>query len=1291
MFKRFCTSAVIVGAILLVLSFVSIAADAQSVGGQSAAIQTPILTPNGTIVLGSKSIWRKASWSNIMMCIDSDAICSMFEIFNLGRGDINPVFFMNIEQGPTENGSFFSADIRDWMDNDVKLGTYRLSLGLLEDGLIKVESVAVLDDVKVLKSRYSKFEFPPYIILSGEYTKGGESISFDGNNTITLIGEQLEDATISFFPDSSGKSFKIIPQSCSKFVISPNAITFYANKDGVMSFLLDIRDSQIAGGSSELSPNGIDFWEIDRLHLPDYGASRNFVMNPSFEAGLRYWGYPCFAEGLIPVKYQDFYRLDDKQAHSGSHSLRIKALPIRCPLPLGPFALPFISGKNYTLSFYAKGSIEKNLMVSLWGRQLRHGGLFDKSVTTFAIDNEWKRYTTPLVPTDRFGGVYLKAQLTGAVSDDAEETVWIDDVQIEEGELTDFTQAPVAAQMVSTARGNFLEFGDKPDFELHIQSQPNSEGSVSLAVEDFFFNKIFEDTYQFKTDDTGKSVVVLDKLSTKVTNEKLRGVYAVNSVFTVDGIERPYKDYFRFSVMDFLDNTHKNKNIFNLHYVYSLQAGGPDMERFVQREQQIGFGSITYDFGSFANDLDYDLDKERMDILEKYGIECVGRPVLKLHNGINGEISEQDGSIKMYNIKSRIDPTDEELAVFESICAVKAKSRPWNKIWWFTGESNPGVMPLEGYPDAFAKFLLATLRGIKKGNPDAQVLIEGGPWSLDPEAGTKWVERYIQDTKRLDPTARFDGAACHHYRNFPENPDLDSDIAAFLAMLDRNDCGDWPFHINEGGNYCPYSIPEEGVSPYIVHSANPWYFGPLSYHTGRAERIAAAFTARNWLVALKYQDRVASMEDFMSPSRYLDFDFSPRIYDKIPNTLGRLLGDASFYKDIRFAPFVRCYVFKEDKTKAPIAAIWGHKESVDRWKEDSPAYTFDFGGQDITFIDLMENQTRFLIDADGRTVIPMSPFPLFIKGAVGSEDAICKAISEGKALTDTATFDVVAFPNCSGQAEIIIKNLISKQLDGEAQIVLNTAQSNIPITIAPMSESVQGLPLPQAAVNLGIPLDFDFSCSVNAMKPKEISGRYMLLKNNSHPNLNAASSASDWRKLPAIELGDGISLRMAVANKMILAAVEIKNTNVSPADVFAGAGLYIDPFGKTDQWDIPKITKEDLAVFEFIKSGQTSLAAHCHYVQGTQAGSGSGYLVSGGIQKRIAVETSAIDGGAFMVIAVPEVVVSPLILEAGSRFGINVCVPSIDKQMKMLAPIENFKKVGDPGQLIDFVTVIVCD
>ena len=1252
-------------------------------GNTSAEIEKPVFNSNGTIVCGSKSVWKKAGWPHVLMCVDNDAICTFYEIYNFGKGDLNAVFFLNTEDTLIGNSSAFTADVRESTSSDKKLGTYKQSISLLEDGLVRIDCTCLLDDPSLLKSRYSKFDFPPYMILSGEYIKGGKTISFDEKNPVSLSGDDLKGTVIKFFPGQDERSFTIFPESCSTVSITRNSITFYANQNGVMTFLLDIRARKAAQIKADLSPNGIDFWEIDKLQLPDYGASRNLILNPSFEAGLRHWGYPCFAESLIPLKYQNIYALEDKEKHSGSQSLRIKALPIRGPLPLGTFAIPFVPGKNYTLSFYAKGSCEKNLVVSLWGRQLGHGDSFLRNVKPFSISNEWKRYTTAILPDDRFGGIYFKAQFLGGASEQQEEKVWLDDIQLEEGDITDFTQAPVAAQMVSSARGNFLEYGQEPNFSLIVRSQPDANGTVSISVDDFFSKKIFEETYQFKTDHAGKSSIVLDKLSNKIFKDKIRGVFAVSSVFTIAGVERPFKDNFRFSVMNFLENKHRNKNLFTLFYVYSLQDGGPDMERFMERERAIGFGSFACDFGSFANDLDYGLDKERMQLVEKYGIESMGRAVLKLHAGVGGEISEDNERVKMTNIKSKLNPTDEELAEFADICALKAKNRPWNKIWWFTGESNPGCMPLEGNPDAFAKFLLATNRGIKKGNPQAKVLIEGGPWNMDPESGTKWVERYIKDTKRIDPNVQFDGAAAHHYRNFPENPDLDSDIAAFLAMLDRNGCGNWPFYINEGGNYCPFNIPQEGVSPYIVHSANAWYFGPLSYHVGRAERIASAFSARNWLIALKYQDRVACMQDFAQPNRYMDIDFTPRVYDKIPNTLGRLLGDASFYKDIRFAPYVRCYVFKEDKTGAPIAAVWGHKESVDRWKENAPLYTFDFGGQEVKFIDLMENEVSYSKGVDGRTVIPMSPFPVFIKGMPGTEEQLCKAIANAAALSaEAATLDTYAFPNAGGNASVVFKNTVSKELRGEAKIVLNGKESNVPITLPLLGQTEKLIDLPQDNNEYGKLLPFDFACSVDGKNSSRISNSYMLLKNNGSP--------SDWKDVPATDIGAGFGVRMIVSDGNLLVAIEAKDQNLAPSDVFAGVGLYVDPFGRTDQWHIAKVAKQDLAVFEFVKSKENLIEAFCHYVQGTQAGSGSSYLVSGGVQKRITVKTSGTAEAAFMVFAVPQEVLSPLILKAGSRFGINISVPSKKNGVKTLAPVDNFKNPEDPGE-IKFVMAIVCN
>ena len=560
-----------------------------------------------------------------------------------------------------------------------------------------------------------------------------------------------------------------------------------------------------------------------------------------------------------------------------------------------------------------------------------------------------------------------------------------------EAVATDFKQPPVAAQLVSAARGNFLQFGQAPNFNLIIQSHPDANGTVSLSVEDFFFNDVFAATYQFTTDHTGKSTIVLDKLSNAILASNLRGVFIVTGVFNISGVSRPYTDYFRFSVMDFLDNTHKNKNLFNLTFVYQLQAGGPRNGAVPGKRACYWFWLHSLTISTrFGSDWTTASIRNGCSLLKRMALLVWGARFL-LHGC--STISEGDGTYYMTNINDKTNPSSMVLSDFANICSIKAANRSWNNMWWFSGESNPGCEPLESNHDAFAKFLIATNQGIKAGNPNAKVLIEGGPWNLSPTSGTAWVERYIQDTKRIDPTVQFDGAAAHHYRNFPENPDLDSDIAAFLAMLDRNGCGNWPFYINEGGNYCPFDIPEEGISPYVVHSAKGWYMGPLSYHSGRSERISAAFSARNWLVGLKYQNRVACMEDFMTPNRYTDVDFTSRFYEKIPNTLGRLLGNASFVKDIQFAPNCRGYLFRDDATGSPIAAVWGYKEAVDRWQESPPLYTFDFGGQNVTFIDLMENEVTYPKDCDGRTIIPMSPFPLFIKGVPGTENQLCDALS----------------------------------------------------------------------------------------------------------------------------------------------------------------------------------------------------------------------------------------------------------------------------------------------------------
>ena len=61
-----------------------------------------------------------------------------------------------------------------------------------------------------------------------------------------------------------------------------------------------------------------------------------------------------------------------------------------------------------------------------------------------------------------------------------------------------------------------------------------------------------------------------------------------------------------------------------------------------------------------------------------------------------------------------------------------------------------------------------------------------------------------------------------------------------------------------------------------------------------------------------------------------------------------------------------------------------------------------------------------------------------------------------------------------------------------------------------------------------------------------------------------------------------------------------------------------------------------------------------------------------------------------MEIEIPDKIFAPLTLSAGSRFGINISVPSKKDGLKTLAPIRDFKSPVEPGE-ISFVMVIVGD
>ena len=79
-------------------------------------------------------------------------------------------------------------------------------------------------------------------------------------------------------------------------------------------------------------------------------------------------------------------------------------------------------------------------------------------------------------------------------------------------------------------------------------------------VKDFFDRILFSKQFSFTADKTGKAVIRLPEF------EKFpRGIFVIEADYDVKGQKR--YDIQRFSIMSFLDNTHKHKDLFVDTYV----------------------------------------------------------------------------------------------------------------------------------------------------------------------------------------------------------------------------------------------------------------------------------------------------------------------------------------------------------------------------------------------------------------------------------------------------------------------------------------------------------------------------------------------------------------------------------------------------------------------------------------------------------------------------------------------------------------------------------------------------
>lgn len=946
---------------------------------------------------------------------------------------------------------------------------YTQSLTLQDDGLIRLETAwRIPDDARYTATPSSMMAAVPVKLAQGQ------RLQLDAAS-LTIPPQPAYDflaAAASVIP----QRIELMPGTPAGVALLPQtmgSVRFYMERAGATSFvlrlyetprerrlavLLDIRQGTGAT-ASEQTQAGIDFMAVEHLTLPDRRATRNLLVNPSFEQGrIGYWRDWGLLKFSTPAVWDiEAYVLDSQQPNSGRFSMRLPA-PARkegdyrsIGHPLRTLSAPLAAGR-YTFSLYARGGGEGQRL-SVWFPNACWVGYGNKHLPigfkpnskdptaqqVFALSRQWQRYQlTFQVPQSMpvFASI-------AADSPAADGEVWIDDLQLQTGaEATAYETAPVQGQLLTASPDNFLTPQQRPDARLQLTAAPAASGRVAVSIRNFFAEEVFTTETGFTCDSQGRAAVELP-----LEGKLGRGIFTVRCDYTLADGRACYQTH-RLAIMDSLNNDFRLKNMFSEDYGGTM-LGRFDVRKLLERYRKIGIGATCHN---------YVRAKPAWELLRAYGVEPFDSPMGSITRSFVGgdyfsgqkvlqlEIVDADTNTRLV-VPTPAEHLSGDEAVAEaylekirSAAATVAAGHDWILVWTLSGEI------FHHWPYAWwakegtqekaiancGRILAAFAEGVKRGNPRARVY-QGTPTNLGVAAGIREIDETLRAVSSVSST-RFDLIGCHTYRPRPENPDLDADTQTLLDVMARCGYDKAPVFFGEGMHFGPYTIPQWGIESASWLPPACWYYGPLSYDMGWSEKISAAWRARCWLIALKYQDRIlTSMSGAFINNFEMDLDLTPYATQKISNTLGRLLGDAAFRRDIRFAPYTRCYVF-EDAQRRPVAAVWGFHPKLDAGTMQPPQATANFGGTLEQVFDLME-QERTPQKVGAATSFPVSSFPLFLRGKPGTLATFAKALEDCslEGGSDLMPLMVSAKPKAPQALSVTCRNFLSKPFAGELQ------------------------------------------------------------------------------------------------------------------------------------------------------------------------------------------------------------------------------------------------------------------
>ena len=1058
---------------------------------QTTAILSMPRIEGNSIVCGNKLMTFDLD-GKIKISIDGVVLGELYCYYSVNRAKDGKTWWGSFDKKVSSlkrNGDVFEWNLSRQIEDQTWKGAEQ-KVSITPEGLVKVEFTHLKFEHPELSLRTPAgslwFMLNNKIGVGAHHALNDTPFAVPPDGPVKMTGYDGKNFNVTYFEGDTENEFKLLCDKNSIYYLAAQSyssqnqcrFTFSLYKEsrpGVIFF--DLRKGVAVQRSNEMRA-GIDFQKIETLELPD-GSRRNLLPNSSFERGLE-----CYRLRHSNTNYRwgwKSYKVQNKEAFAGNNALELYALREK-QYPSDDFrrlnvthnvttATSILPPGTYTFSLYAKCTSGEKALVNVWIPNYFSGSIYytdnKEHIGCFPVEDQWNRrsFTFSL---DRTRPVEF--HINAACLGKGDCLVWLDALQLERGnQPTAYDPPATEGRLLTSETQNFVNAMEPVDGRLLITTaKPSMKGTVKVRVKNFFSEILLNQQFTFETNANGTAVVPLplDELPGL-------GVFMVRADYTLADGSKSF-DHHRYAHVHYLDNTNPLSRIFCFHYGQpELSSDYPEV---LERWKMVGVASRFYH---------YSFDKEIFDLEKKYNLSpgfgylfsfireerpFSGFAILD-SNRHEAYLKPDDPRILIrdHNYDSNGFPTPDYLEKFKDAVSKLVAKYPHVPMWIPDGEAI-GRFPVEwwskeGTPEQCAKIraliLKAFVEGVHQGNPKA-LAVQDAPCNMRPRGGIAETDLLLQEADKIG--CKFDVIGIHPYRSTPENPDLDSDTALFLKVLEKHGYAKTPVIWSEMMHWGPYSIPQLDID-FQRWGKNKWFGGFLTYDISEHEKVSASYYARSWLVALKYADRIvgATAGNFHN-NCFMDIMMTPFAAQLVPNTLNGLLGNSTFRDDVRFAPYIRTYIF-EDAQKRPVAAIWCHREEVDEGLSDAPVVEADFADALEGVFDLMNSPRAFTI---GKFRFPVSGCPVFLRGKPGSLPQFQKAFKGAAVISGEgiSPISAIAKPATAESVQVTLTNHLGLPYSGtlnERKVVIpaaGTIQVELPVPDKISAEKIKSMQIP---------------------------------------------------------------------------------------------------------------------------------------------------------------------------------------------------------------------------------------